>query len=79
MKNDTYVCQSGFTVIDVGNHGHIPDVELVVHDGPHLLGGKVYLSNEEKFNESNIWDIDFDSLITSNEDRWYFGNHDIPF
>ena len=39
----TYVSQSGFSVIDVGNHGHVPDVELVVHDGTHLLGGKVHL------------------------------------
>lgn len=38
-----YVCQGGFAVIDVGNHGHVPDVELVVHDGTHLLGGKVHL------------------------------------
>jgi hypothetical protein len=38
-----YICQGGFSVIDVGNHGHVPDVELVVHDGTHLLGGKVHL------------------------------------
>ena len=30
-------------MIDVGNHGHVPDVELVVHDGPHLFGCKVHL------------------------------------
>jgi hypothetical protein len=39
----SYISQGGFAVIDVGNHGHVPDVELVVHDGSHLLGGKVHL------------------------------------
>jgi hypothetical protein len=38
-----YISQGGFSVIDVRNHGHVPDVELVVHDGTHLLGGKVHL------------------------------------
>ena len=39
----SYISQGRFSVIDVGNHGHVPDVELVVHDGSHLLGGKVHL------------------------------------
>ena len=39
----SYISQGGFAVIDVGNHGHVPDVKLVVHDGSHLLGGKVHL------------------------------------
>ena len=39
----SYISQGGFAVIDVSNHGHVPDVELVVHDGSHLLGGKVHL------------------------------------
>ena len=56
MKNYTYVSQSGFAVIDVGNHGHVPYIELVVHDGPHLLGGKVYLYNKDDITGSNIWD-----------------------
>ena len=30
-------------MIDVSNHGHVPDIELVVHDGSHLLGGKIHL------------------------------------
>ena len=39
----TYISQSRFAMIDMGNDGHVPYVELVVHDGPHLFGSKVHL------------------------------------
>jgi hypothetical protein len=45
-------------VIDVGNHGHVPDIELIVHDGTHLLSGEIYLYFDymkEKKLELSLW------------------------
>jgi len=40
---DEGVRKGGLSVIDVGNHTHGPDVVLQVHDGTHLVYGKVHL------------------------------------
>ncbi len=37
------VRQSGLPVIHVGNHRHVPDVGLLVHDGTDLIHSEVHL------------------------------------
>lgn len=37
------VSQRGLPMIHVGNHGHVPDVGLLVHDGPDLIHSEVHL------------------------------------
>ena len=49
-------------MIDVGNNGHVPDVELVVHDGPHLFGCKVHLGIQT---ESSLSDFSQDIEVAS--------------
>lgn len=37
------VGQSGLPMIHMGNHRHVPDVGLLVHDGPDLIHSEVHL------------------------------------
>ena len=37
--------QGGLAVIDVGNHGHVPDVLLLVHESTNLVDREVHLKN----------------------------------
>lgn len=40
--------QRGFAVVHVGDHGHVPDVGLFVHDGPYLVYCEVHLEGGDK-------------------------------
>ena len=40
---DKRVGESGLAVVDVGDHGHVPDVLLFVHAFSHLVGCEVDL------------------------------------
>jgi hypothetical protein len=39
------VGQGGLAVVDMGNHGHVADVEPLVHNGADLVDGKVHLKD----------------------------------
>ena len=40
---DEGVGQGGLAVVHVGNHGHVPDVPLLVHTFSHLIYREVHL------------------------------------
>ena len=42
---DQGVGEGGLAVVDVSDHGHVPDVLLLVHAFPHLVGCEVNLQN----------------------------------
>ena len=42
---DQRVCEGGLAVVHVGNHGHVPDVLLLVHTFSHLVSCEVHLGS----------------------------------
>lgn len=54
------VCQRGLSMVHVGNHRHVPDVGLLVHDGTDLIHCEVHLMGREgglissAYNQQNL-------------------------
>jgi hypothetical protein len=48
------VSQGGLAVIHVGDHGHVPDVGLLVHTFSHLVHSKVHLEKEKIKNRVKV-------------------------
>ena len=53
---DEGVSKGRFAVIDVGNHGHVPDVGPTVHDLTDLVYGKVHLEKKREGGDGKGWD-----------------------
>ena len=42
------------TVVHVGNHGHVPDVVLLVHNSPQHISGELHLAHSKRKGESML-------------------------
>ncbi len=49
------ISESRFAMVHMGNHRHVPDVGLFVHDLPNLVYREVHLRDKDKFIKCWLW------------------------